>query len=395
MSARERTRSTPREGGYSGAFTWDVPGLPSGSCPQSYTFCGDQTGHEDNFPLIIDSHRWEGGVINKPFDGYWSSWFYDYVADSERGAPEGHLGVDTPGDVYVATKAAAATNPSKPYIDIPVAGVEEYRDTVTRIRRVGEAEIDLMTDLRMRRPAPGGQVQRLANANLHYQFAISPVAQDLARLTRLDHEINKRLVTIDRLLHRGYRRTTRGETFSAPTVTQSRWVQSAGELMAATFTIETSQRVWAHCRWAMAEEHKQLLALKTPPEIRGLAERAVLGLTVDSSTAWRLYPWSWATDWFGTVGAYLSAKRNIIPATLIEVTVMRHAITLASCPSISYKNIYNIPVSMTGINRVRERKSRAYSYISPFAAHMPFLNASQVGIVASLLAGGVNRGGGR
>jgi len=393
MSARERTRSTPRNGGQSGAFTWDYPGLPGASVNASSTFCGDQTGAEDNMPLIIDSHRQEGGIINKPFDGYWSSWFLNYVADSERGAPEGHLGVNTPGDVYVATKAAAATNPSKPYVDCPTFVAEELRESVFQMRRAGQYEINLATNFnrpRNLRESAG----RLGNANLHYQFAITPIARDLARLTNLAHEVHKRAKVIERLIHRGYRRTTAGETFSAQD-RQFRYCQSAGDLIGAYFDIETSQRVWAHCRWAMAEEDKQMLALQTPVQIRRLAARAVLGLTVDPSTAWELYPWSWAADWFGTVGAYLSAKRNIIPATLIEVTVMRHAITLATCPSVSYSNVYGIPVTMSGIARTRERKSRAYSYISPFAVNMPFLNGRQVGIMASLAAGGYNRRGQR
>lgn len=382
MSARERTSTTSKSGGYSGAYTWQYPGGPYGepatpaTVQDSASFCGDQTGPGDNMPLIVDRWRNTGGIISKPFDGYWSSWFYNYVADINRGSHESFLGTDAPGDVFVATKAAAATNPSKPYVDVPTAITEELRDSVFRIRDAGR-----------------GLFAQAGNANLHYQFAIRPVVGDLNRLLMIQREIDRRVRMIERLKIRGYRSNYQQGMYSAQ-ATEGRYVQSAGELMYSTFQIETTQRVWAHCRWAVADH--DMSSMDTPAEMRDLAIRSALGLTVDPLTAWNLTPWTWLGDWFGSVGSYLGAQRNIIPATLIEVVVMRHAITLATCPSVSYSNIYGIPVNMTGIARTRERKSRAYSYISPFAAHLPFLDGRQMGILGSLAAtGGRTRHSGR
>lgn len=381
MVGRERTSVSHKSGGHTGAFTWQYPGGPYGEPSEpptvmtSSNYVGDQVHDGDNRPFIVDRWRNEGGVINKPFDGYWSSWFVNYVADIQRGSHEGHLSTDSPGDNFVATKAVAACNPSKPFIDLPVAGVEEYRDSVLKLRDVG-----------------GSQIAQLANGNLHYQFGVAQAGRDLGNLLLLEREISRRIKVIERLKSRGYRCTSQHGTYQS-TASEGRYVQSANELMYANFQIESTERVWAHTRWSITED--AMRSMSSPAEVRGFAARSALGLTFDTSTAWNLVPWSHIADWFGSVGSYLAGTRNIIPATLIEVVVMRHAITLATCPSISYKNIYNIPVSMTGIARTRERKSRQYSYPTPFAAYIPGLTGRQVGIVASLLGAGYKGRGGR
>jgi hypothetical protein len=381
MVGRERSYTSSRSGGQTGAFTWQYPGGPYGEPSEqprvlvSSSFCGDQIHDGDNRPFITDRWRNEGGVISKPFDGYWSSWFYDYPADIQRGSHESHLGTDSPGDNYVATKAVAACNPSKPFIDFPVALAEEYQDSVLKLRDVG-----------------GSQIAQLANGNLHYQFGVAQAGRDLGNLALLSREIDRRIKVIERLKTRGYRCTSQQGTYQA-FATEGRYVQSANELMYADFQIESTERVWAHTRWALTES--SISSMQSPAEVRGFAARSAMGLTIDSSTAWNLVPWTHIADWFGSVGSYLSGTRNIIPATLIEVTVMRHAMTLATCGDISYKNIYGIPVHMTGIARTRERKSRAYSYPTPFAAYIPGLTGRQVGIVASLLGAGYKGRGAR
>jgi hypothetical protein len=116
-----------------------------------------------------------------------------------------------------------------------------------------------------------------------------------------------------------------------------------------------------------------------------MIQRALLGVTdniIDFSTVWEALPWSWLIDWGTTVGDYLKAKRNIIPAVLQDVRIMRHVRSEWTWSRVVYAT--NPEGSMSSGFRVLETKSRSPSTPVAPTAHFPFLSGKQVGILSSL-----------
>lgn len=356
MPGRVRSSSSVVFKNYGGRFgsTWGGGNVWSG-----YHSCSDVVGSGDNAPLNVFHETVDGGRLTKPNVGFFSSWFTDYRVDMlDTSNCFDHLGLL--GDIFdadAATQAAARTNPSRPYVDV-----------VTNALQLGE----LFTLIR-----DGGNTffRNIGNNNLMYQFGIKPVVGDLVKLLNFTDQVNRRVGEIQRLRSQhGLRRTCSIGNYSN-SAKVNKFIQTEGLFLREDFDVTTSLTIKAHCRWLPAGD---CLSLARPDEMRALARRAVLGLTVDSSTLWELIPWSWLIDWGSDIGQYFTAHRNIIPATLSDVSVMRHTRTVAEWPGKAQDDW-----SCSGIRYVRENKTRATSFVAP-VAHFPFLNGTQMGVAASL-----------
>jgi hypothetical protein len=245
-------------------------------------------------------------------------------------------------------------------VDIPV-NILELADITRAFKVQGDGLFD--TSLRSN-----------AQANLRYQYGIRPLVSDLTKLLHFSDVVDRRVKEIERLVSsHGLRRTTGVFSGSANTVL-SRTVQSDGILVTGDFSGTTTQDVRVHCRWLPTDVPR----LHAPGAMRSLARRAVLGLTLDQSTLWEAMPWSWLADWASNVGTFFKANRNIVPAVLSDVSVMRHTRT-----EYSWGGFSDGDTSVTPINAVRESKQRATSFVAP-TAQIPFLNGVQMGILASL-----------
>jgi len=141
-------------------------------------------------------------------------------------------------------------------------------------------------------------------------------------------------------------------------------------------TQTTCQSVRVHARWLPEPEFTSGL---DPAGAERLAMRSLLGLTLDHSTLWEAMPWSWLIDWGSNVGSYFKATRNIIPATLSGVHVMRETETTFLGRGVSF----GAPGSQSPVNVKLKSKSRRPSFVAP-VAHFPFLSGNQMGILASL-----------
>jgi hypothetical protein len=364
MPGRDRSQTFTRDGGQMGAFTWDYPGLSTGECTQAVYYCRDIVGEGDNHPFTVDKRWIEGGIINKPFDGYWSSWFVNYVADVARGPITDHVYTGAMATQVAATKAAAATNPSSPSVDLSVS--------IPELREIPE----------LLRERTGRALRDAGSTYLTYKFGVVPLATDIYNLINLTESVDRKVRTIEELKRKGIRRTVRFGTWTGQDRI-FRYVQTNGDFIGGYFDVETAETVSAHCRWSPGVELNQF---RTTEAMRALATRAVTGSTIDLSTVWNLMPWSWLIDWFFSMGDYLEAHRNVIPAILTDVSVMRHRRTTEFWPGDFHTNIYGIPTTTTPIKGGRDTKQRATSFPSPFLAHLPFLNAGQVAIIGSLAA---------
>jgi len=343
---------------YGGRFGGTVGG---GSVWSGYHTCSDVVGSGDNAPLNVFHETVDGGRLTKGSQatGYYTAWFDNYRVDMlDTNNCFDHLGIV--GDIFdadAATQAAAMTNPSRPYVDVAVNALQ-LGELFTLIRDAGNSFY-----------------RNIGNNNLMYQFGVAPVVGDLVKMLRFTDQVNRRVGEISRLISQhGLRRTCSIGNYSNMERV-NKFIQSNLFTLREDFDVVTSLSIKAHCRWIPAGD---CLSLSRPSEMRALAQRAVLGLTVDSSTLWELIPWTWLIDWGTNIGQYFAAHRNMIPATLSDVSVMRHTRTVAEWGGKAQDDW-----SCSGIRYTRENKTRATSFVAP-VAHIPFLSGTQMGIAASL-----------
>lgn len=325
--------------------------------------CTDVLGPTDCDPFNVDGWRYEGGVINNDYYSHFGGHFVDYVADvlvTPANFPHLSLPPGTISDIEVATSAAARTSPSRPYVDVPTA-LLELREAYQLVKDAGDSLI-----------------RQFGNANLKLQFGYAPIVSDLSKFVRFQEQVARRVRDIERLSgERGLRKTVSigsYDVYGSGNIV----CQSADAFINVPRNINTHVDIRCHTRWIPSIS---TLHLMPPKEMSALARQAVLGLTVDFSTVWNILPWSWMLDWCGNIGTFLVSQRNIIPATLSDVVVMRHTTTKHVTSGYSDPGSGNR--KMTPIRFTRETKNRAKSFVAP-VAHWPFLSANQMGIVASL-----------
>lgn len=328
--------------------------------------CEDFTGPGDCDPFTVDKVTVEGGVIRNPFYSYFGPYFEDYVADM-LGNPNNlanHATIaEVPSNFAAATTAAARTNPSRPYVDLPAA-VFELRDLFTLAKNFDYPK--------------GRSLNAVADANLRLQFGFIPLLSDITKVMTFADHIDGRMAEITRLVsQKGLRRTKNIGSYS----TSWEWddvPQSADSFILTRFKGSTKVELRVHCRWLPAPEFS---LLKDTNDLRRAVKKALLGLTIDKSNLWQVLPWSWLIDWGSNVSEYFAAQRNIIPATLSGVHVMRHSVTEWSCNEYHEGAPKNL--TMSPIHVVRDTKTRQASSVAP-VAQMPFLSGNQVGILGSL-----------
>lgn len=360
MSARNRVRLVSRP---KGSMKWDGDEQYGSTAFRSSDRCEDHTSGGDNQPLMIRSLHVDGGELNtRPEFSTFNIQFRNLVPD---GIDWGnlafeHVGAPTGGDrtnASYAVSAAARTNPSRPYVDIPV-NILQLGEVTRLIRRRGQSIL-----------------RELGRENLRYQFGIAPLVGDLVKLANFQEQLNRRLAVLERLSGpTGYRRT----------VTIGSWTnqrQSGHTMMSwgahygVTRTDTTSEIVRVHLRWMPQASLSHL----TAAEREHLAMRSVLGLTVDPSTLWEIVPWTWLIDWASNVGDWFIANRNIIPANLSDISVMRETHTEFSFPRHEGRTFVANAATVNLRTKSREKVS-----VNAPSAHFPLLTGNQMGILASL-----------
>lgn len=379
---RERSVITTRNGGTCGRFTWWPDTSAGDEVNTSLDFARDSVGPDDDYPLDFDRQELAGGNINQDFGGYFSSWFHNWVPEIIRaGFNVGHLSTHTSiFDAYYATQIAARTNPSRPHVDLP-REISELRDLASFFR-TGFGDRDFLPGLDRRTPG------ELGRGYLGYKFGIEPTGNFVAKLLTAHKAITERVSEINRLVATGIKRTMTLD-FSSVADREYRYIDTAHATLGGYFDTTTIEEVRAHIRWGL---YPQSLPGEEQPSARNAviqqwARDAVYGNTVDVSTIYQLTPFSWLLDWMVSTGDYFRAVRNIVPALLKEVVVMRHRKTVSSYPGESFtpegggKQITIAPIRLT-----RESKQRRFSFISPLPVHIPLIDKGRAQILASLAA---------
>lgn len=360
MVQRTRTRTLATVTGnryYIGNNGPELPGTVVNS-PSIYQRCVDNVapGNGHNFDSTYRYQRRDGGLVNRKVNKpglSFANWRLDALQGCSDSTVWGHLAISgRPTDAVLATKLLAETNPSRPVVDLPLF-VYELKEIPELLRKEG-----------------GHWLRRIASHNLQYQFGWKLLIQDLQRLVLFQDFVHGRMKELESLQKSGLRRK-RQLWSGSNTGTAVRWLQSNGFSTGnVNLPKATTQRVWGHVVWYPDEVGPTNLT-----DLRSRARSAVLGLTVDPSTAWNALPWSWLVDWCANVGDYLAAKRNIVGAHPSEVLIMD---TRSTTISWQYSHPNVSPWSGGTISKSRRRAT------PDIDASLPWLSPRQLSILGSI-----------
>lgn len=285
----------------------------------------------------------------------WKNWMLDRCRNPSD-SMYGHLSVpDQPSDALLAADLLARTNPSRPVVDLPIA-IYELKDMPGLLRDEGNKIF-----------------RGLAAGHLANQFAIAPLISDLTSLLNFSDEVAKRQNELERLASGGLRRKRdlwAGSNTSGPVD----FIAQSGDGVTVHIGVNyaTQRRIWGFVVWT--PDNPKLMK----GDMRALARKAVLGLTIDFSTAWNAIPWSWLVDWCSNAGDILIARRNIVGASHGPVQLM----TQTTTTTIAKQSPDTGAVTRGGWEQVSKQR-RSVSYV-PVDVQLPILNLRQLSILGSI-----------
>ncbi len=260
-----------------------------------------------------------------------------------------------PSDALLVAKLLANTNPNRADVDIPTF--------------IGELK-DIPSLFKME----ATHIKRLAGTNLKYQFGIKPLVRDLIKM--LDFQT----LTLERekeLQHIYFQKLgiKRNRLLYKSEVTGTRlWnVHDRDKfLIFSNSSITTKRVIRGHVRWIPDGVPPSL----SSGDLRQLARKAALGLTVDINTAYQLMPWSWLVDWCSNLGDILANTRNIIPVIHRDLCLIESKVSDAVTS-------YTDPRVTAGTWQTKEyiRSPKTGNVLD---SQMPHLSGRQVSILGSI-----------
>lgn len=298
--------------------------------------------------------------------------YHNYAAPYYQTATFGHLALPALStDAANATKAFARTNPSRPSIDLPTALVE-MRELPELFRWTGKYLI-----------------HKGADAFLSYQYGWKPLIRDMHSTMMFSSHFRKRMDEVRRSYDKGGLRSRFSLGSAHATGGNAVAISSDnGDLIQARATINTTRTSWATVRWY--PDNPSLLPIGSV-ELENAVRRAIGGLTPDLATTWNLIPWSWLTDWFGTMGDFLIANRNYLGYSHSACHVMHKTITTHKYTPLPYKGAY--PALNGGEATMTVTSLRRGVSIGPtVTADVPCLTGQQLSILGALGIRRVPRG---
>lgn len=319
----------------------------------------DITGPGDGDPFTVEHHVRQGGEINGTTVS--GTKFTNYMPDRFATMGSSFYGTGLPSgrptNGSLMTQLLARTNPSRPVVDLPVF-VAELGDVPKLIRLAG-----------------GSILRKVAGANLTWRFGWAPLISDLNSMLDFSAIVDKRTQELKRLSEKGLRRKLHlwSGTFDSQDTGES--LQSLNGTVTGTIRRAVIQRIDGFVEWVMSSDNPT-----TGKEMRQLARRAVLGLTIDPATAWELIPFSWLIDWSGNVGQFLMSRRNLVGATprqkfLTELTVRNSVVTTTSTSS---------GLRTNGDHHYGWTRKKRIIASATLSAQLPYLSKGQLSILGSL-----------
>jgi hypothetical protein len=156
------------------------------------------------------------------------------------------------------------------------------------------------------------KTKRLAMANLTLQFGVLPLISDVASSFLWTESIEARIKELDRLhagtgLKRRVKLISEHKEFDVSNVALSESPNYWG-----TIKVRQKAERWATIKYRPTSQSPSLPSLLANK--RAGLRNMLSGLTLDAigQSAWELLPWSWLSDYFGSVGDVLQANNNYL-----------------------------------------------------------------------------------
>lgn len=337
-----------------------------------YSTCVDEA-MQRNQTFRVDHVSLRGAGISHRYlrpSGYWldlHNWMPQYFRD-----PRFVQHLTVPGEPSLAAsavKVAYATNPSKPYMDLPVSFIE-LRELPDLVRSFGR-----------------GMLKRVADGNLRYEFGVKPMISDFIKLLDFKKAMDHQVKLINKLQKGGITRTAQiwsGSTESGAGPNEV--MHSNPNYLLCYYRREktiTSSRYWGYMTWTPDPVKLDTFQAWDEHRVRLAARQIVFGATIDASVAWELLPWSWLADWFSNVGEWLSANRSLIPVrgNVPSICIERRTQALY----VSTGNVYGLQDGAHSVTAERISKHRLrQSATLPSATYPNLLTGRQSAILGSL-----------
>lgn len=245
-----------------------------------------------------------------------------YIPSGFAHATQGSYLSPSNGASFHVPKVLSRANPSRPYVDAGVF-LGELRDfpamgraiwqTANRLYR--EMPRHLSTRERLDAAFKRSAKEVITNADEHFianQFGWLPFVSDIYKFIDVGGIVEMRAKELQALQQRGSNsRTTRLETLQSNSMSDIT-VESLFMFVKGPLKRSFRTEVWGSARFSLDVDSP--LKTASADQIKALAQRSVMGLTVDQSTAWNLMPWSWLIDWASNIGDWVDSTRNIVGA---------------------------------------------------------------------------------
>lgn len=343
---------SPRTVGTGNSLTVDIVGDKANDHPFSaehYTLNpGWLSGQATVFPVFhFDEY---------PFGNQDQAMSHLSVADSG-----GHT---SPSSAEAATSVIAATNPSRPDVSVPNF-LLELREIPEALHRKGQR-----------------YASKPHSSAVEFNFGWDLLFKDVRKMIDYTSSVNNRVKELNSLYSSGGLRRRRNLfNGKARTVLENEYFHSFEVAVGGSVLKTTSKKVWVTVRW----EPDASVPIPSADELISLARRVVHGWSLDSgnigSVIWEAIPWSWFSDYFFNIGAFLNASRNSVGAIprccVMEETISRN---LQRIEFIS-DGISANPSSSTYISRTRTLG------VAEITATQPFLTTKQLTTLSSIILG--------
>jgi hypothetical protein len=269
-----------------------------------------------------------------------------------------------PNNSALAVTCLKRTNPSKPHIDLPVA-LAELRDLPDMVKSGGETA-----------------AEKFAHGTLQREFGYAPFLSDLKKLFSFKDKVQKRVELLSKFKDGPMLRKTKlYDSTVQSSIPADRTVISGafGSLSATVTSYTTVRRYYGYVTYTPNADMSKLIG--DSDALRAKARDIIGGLTIDASTIWQAMPWSWLADWFGNLGDYLEAHRNLLPLKAGTPRICKPIETTVTCRLNG--NAVTGPLSSQYVHKRTWTSREIVSAAFP-SADLPFLTKRQVDILGSL-----------
>jgi hypothetical protein len=375
MTTRTRLRSSVFTGYRTDNFGSNI--TISRSYESMHEQCVDDVGVGDNGPLTITRISRSGGTISgvQPAGSYtWNNYPCTWVTDVYTITPLAIAG--RPTNSFMAASLLARTQPLR-VSTVSWEYLNDLHDLGSRAKDEMGRRLGLLK--KVAPPAMWRHLKFASRLNLLYQFGILPLISDIETLFKFQKSVDKRIAELKRLYQNtGLRRTVPLWKGSNYTTFHNQTIQSQGVSLSCSVAKLTTSEIRGHVRW-----HAIVPITPSDEQLRSMAKKAILGLTIDPYTVYELMPWSWLIDYFFNLGTNIKANKNQLTMFHDSVRIMEHIRTRTTTSNHTSKTYSTGIVRCSPIFITTESKTRSLA-TPTVSASETILTNSQLSILGSL-----------